>query len=119
MLSLPPSVRIWAASAPADMRKGIDGLAALVRDELKGDPLSGHLFVFRGKRANRVKVLYWDRSGYCLWLKRLEHGSFRFPEAGDASFEMEAADLGLILEGIELSGARRRARFVPGRGIVK
>ncbi len=119
MLSLPPSVRIWAASAPADMRKGIDGLAALVRDELKADPYTGHLFVFRGKRANRVKVLYWDRSGYCLWLKRLEHGRFRFPEADAVSFEMEAADLGLILEGIELAGARRRARFVPGRGIVK
>lgn len=119
MLSLPPSVKIWAASAPADMRKGIDGLAALVRDELKGDPLSGHLFVFRGKVARRVKVLYWDRSGFCLWQKRLEHGSFRFPGADAASFEMKAAELGLILEGIELAGARRRGRFVPGRGIVK
>jgi transposase len=101
------------------MRKGIDGLAALVREELRGDPLSGHLFVFRGMRANRVKVLYWDRSGFCLWLKRLEHGSFRFPEADAACFEMEAAELSLILEGIELAGAKRRARFVPGRGIVK
>ncbi|NUN48682.1 MAG: IS66 family insertion sequence element accessory protein TnpB [Candidatus Brocadiae bacterium] len=119
MLSLPPSVRIWVASEPADMRKGFDGLAALVRDELKGDPLSGHLFVFRGKRANRVKVLYWDRTGFCLWSKRLEHGSFRFPGAGAVSFEMEAAELGLILEGIDLAGATRRARFVHGRGIVK
>jgi transposase len=93
----------------------MDGLAALVREQLGADPLCGHLFVFRGMRANRVKILYWDRSGFCLWGKRLERGRFRFPDAAETCFEMEAAELSLILEGIELAGAKRRPRFVPGR----
>jgi transposase len=79
MLSLPPSVRIFVATQPADLRRSFDGLAALVRDFLAGDPLSGHLFVFRNKRGDRLKVLYWDRDGLAIWYKRLEEGTFDFP----------------------------------------
>jgi len=115
MLSWPPSVRVYLAAQPADMRRSFDGLAAMTAEVLGQDPLSGHLFVFRNKRGDRVKILYWDRSGYCLWYKRLEAGVFRFPAAAGGSVEIEAADLALLLEGIDLAGAARRRRFVPGR----
>jgi transposase len=111
VLSVPPTVRVFLATAPADMRKSFDRLAALVREEMGGDPLSGHLFVFRNRNGDRVKVLYWDRSGLCLWYKRLEEGSFRLPEANAAALELEWADLQLLLEGIDLAGAKRRRRF--------
>jgi len=111
MLSLPPSVQIFIAAEPADMRRSFDGLSALVVDVLRENPLSGHLFVFRNRRGDRVKVLYWDRSGFCLWYKRLEKGTFRFPAADGPYVELEAAELALILEGIDLAGARRRRRF--------
>jgi transposase len=93
------------------MRKSFDGLAALTRDFLGEDPLSGHLFCFRNRRGDRVKVLYWDRSGLCVWAKRLEKGVFCFPKAEGAHIEIEAADLLLILEGIDLAGAARRGRI--------
>lgn len=113
MLTLPPAVRIFIATQPTDMRRSFDTLAELTRQVLKQDPLSGHLFVFRGRRKDRVKVLFWDRSGFILWYKRLEKGTFRFPESTAGSVEIEAAELALILEGIDLSNATRRARFVP------
>ncbi len=115
MWMIPPSVRIFLATEPADMRRSFDGLAAMVRDFLKGDPLSGHLFVFRNRRRDRVKILYWDRSGFCIWYKRLEQGVFRFPLSGKSSVEVEAPELALLLEGIDLAGARRRRRFSPRR----
>ena len=119
MLMLPPSVRIFLAAEPADMRRGFDGLAYLVKDLLKEDPSSGHLFVFRNRRGDRLKILYWDRSGYCLFYKRLEQGSFHFPSPGsDGRAELEAGELLLLLEGIELRGAKRRERFtLSGAGI--
>jgi transposase len=120
VLSWPPTVRIFLSLLPADMRRGFDGLAASVREVIRHDPLSGHLFVFFNRRRDRVKVLWWDRTGYCLWYKRLERGVFHprvFPSRdGSLSVEVEAAELGLILEGIDLTGARRRVRFVPGAG---
>ena len=111
MLTLPPSVRIFIASQPADMRRSFDGLAAMVRDFLGRDPLSGHIFVFRNKKGDKAKVLFWDRSGLCLWYKRLEQGSFSFPTGANASVEVEAGELMLLLEGIDLAGSRRRKRY--------
>lgn len=115
MLSLPPTVRIYLATRPADMRRGFDGLSAMVRDTLKQDPLSGHLFVFRNRRGDRCKILFWDRSGFVLWYKRLERGTFRFPNADAGYVEVEAAELSLLLEGIDLAGARQRPRVQLAR----
>lgn len=113
MLLVPPSVRIYVCARPTDMRRSFDGLAALTRDVIRQDPLNGHLFVFCNRKIDRVKVLWWDRSGLALWYKRLEEGTFRFPSAGVDVYEMEAAELALVLEGIELSGAQRRVRYKP------
>lgn len=96
------------------MRKSFDGLSAAARDVVGGDPLSGHLFVFFNRTRTIVKVLFWDRSGFCVFAKRLERGTFHLPDvAGRASIELEAAELSLILEGIDLRGARRRPRWSP------
>jgi len=111
MLSLPPSVQIYIAVQPADMRKSFNGLSILVAEMLKKDPFSGHLFVFRNRRADRLKILYWDRSGFCIWYKLLEKGTFRFPPVAGVYMEMSATDLALILEGIDLEGARRQKRY--------
>jgi transposase len=116
MLTLPPSVRIFVCLAPADMRRSLDGLAAMTREILREDPLSGHLFVFFNRRRDRTKILFWDRSGLALYYKRLEKGVFRleaFEHPTRQRTEIEAAELALILEGIDLSNAKRRARFVP------
>lgn len=111
MLSLSSAIRIFLANEPADMRKGFDGLSQLVRDRIAQDPLSGHLYVFRNRRRDRIKVLYWDRDGFALWYKRLEKGTFRFPEAVDGHVEVTSAEMAAILEGIDLSRARRLPRF--------
>ena len=111
MLRLPASVRIFLCLAAVDMRRSFDGLAAMAEQVVRQDPLSGHLFVFRGRRGDRVKVLYWDRDGYALWYKRLEAGLFRFPVDGSEAKEISAADLGLILEGIDVRSVKRQKRF--------
>jgi transposase len=111
VLSLPATLRIFLAVEPADMRKGFDGLSPLVRDRIAQDPLSGHLFVFRNKRRDRIKVLYWDRDGLALWDKRLEKGTVRFPEAKDGRVEVTPAEIAALLEGIDLTRARRLPRF--------
>lgn len=113
VLTLPPSVRVYLASEPVDMRKSFDGLSAATREVLREDPMSGHLFVFVNRVADIVKVLFWDRSGWCVIAKRLERGRFRFPKAGSGarSVEVEAAELSLLLEGIDLSAAKRRPRW--------
>ena len=111
MLSLPPSVRIFVARGVTDMRKSFDTLAALVVDVIDEDPMSGHLFLFVNRRRNRAKILWWDRSGYALLAKRLEHGQFHiFDKAcGEPGrFEVSASELALILEGIDLRCARKR-----------
>ena len=116
MLTLPPAVRIYVAVEPVDIRKSFDGLSAAVREILLNDPLSGHLFVFRNRRSDRLKILFWDRSGYCLVYKRLERGTFHLPAAAAAHathLEMESAELALMLEGIDLRGATRRPRWDP------
>jgi transposase len=111
MWGLPPAVKIYVCAAPTDMRKSFDALSMQAREVLKLDPLSGHVFVFCNRRADRVKVLWWDRSGFCLWYKRLEEGTFCFPDRSAGVYEMEAAKLALILEGLDLSGARQRKRY--------
>ena len=79
MLTLPPTVRVYLATQPVDLRKGFDGLAGATRELIQQDPLCGHLFVFLNRRRNQVKILMWDRNGFCLLYKRLEQGTFRFP----------------------------------------
>ena len=114
MLTLPPSVRVFVYLGPADMRRSFDGLAAMTRDLIRQDPLSGHLFVFFNRRRDRVKILFWDRTGLVLWYKRLEAGVFTLPTATNphrSNVEMAWADVSLILEGIDLSGAKRQRRF--------
>ena len=114
MLSLPQSVRIYLCTQATDMRKSFDSLAALVQEHLGGDPFSGHLFVFRGKRGDRVKLLLWDRDGFALYYKRLEKGTFRFPAALDAkakSVEVTVEELSLLLWGIDPASVRRQKRY--------
>lgn len=114
MLTLPPGVRVFVATTRVDGRKGIDGLAAFVRSHLAADPLCGSMFVFFSRRADRVRVLYWDRDGYVLVTKRLEKGTFRTPwQSASGRVAIEAAELLLVLEGIDLRGARRRERWAP------
>jgi transposase len=108
MLTLPPSVRIYVALGSTDMRLGMDGLAGRVREKLQLEPLSGHVFVFRNRRGDRVKLLLWDRSGFWVLYKRLERGTFSWPTEAGVVVEMRGSDLMLLLSGIEISQTRRR-----------
>ena len=111
MLSLPPAVRIFVSTQRTDMRYGFDRLAMLAQMVLGHDPFSGHLFVFFNKRGDRCKILSWDRSGFCLWYKRLEQGTFRMPLGPEAHGEIDRRDLAMMLEGMDLRELRRRKRF--------
>ena len=106
-------VRIWLSTAPTDMRKGFDSLAALVRDHLGQDPLSGHLFLFISRPRDRIKLLYFESDGYALWYKRLETGTFRIPTVkdGGARVELKASELAMLLAGIDLRSVKRAPRF--------
>jgi transposase len=106
-------LRIWLAVAPADMRCGFDRLAELAGVVTGEDPFSGHLFVFRGRGGDRLKILYWDRDGYALWYKRLEEGTFKLPriEAGKQSVELRGSELAMLLDGIDLKSIRRVKRY--------
>jgi transposase len=98
MLRLPSETRIFMAVAPVDMRRSFDGLCATVMEVLEQNPLEGHLFLFRGKRADRVKALYWDRNGLAIWYKRLEKGKYKWPTREAASVEIFAQELALLLD---------------------
>ncbi|MCC7339639.1 MAG: IS66 family insertion sequence element accessory protein TnpB [Bryobacterales bacterium] len=111
MISLPAAVRVYLYTLPCDMRKSFDSLSALAREVVGVDPLSGHLFVYASKRADRVKILYWDRDGWALWAKRLEAGTYAFPFAATGRKEIAAWELQALLEGIDLGKSRRRKRF--------
>src|SRR3984957_17720343 len=113
MLNFPPSVRIFLATQPIDARRGFAGLAELFRQPLSGDPLSGHLFVFRNKRSDRVKLLYWDEDGFVIVYKRLEQGTFRWPAVaeGQASVTLRAAELTMLLDGVDWQKAQRSHRY--------
>ena len=113
MLNFPPAVRIWLSTKHADMRKSFDGLADLVRQHLHDDPLSGHVFVFRNKRSDRVKLLYWDEDGFVIIYKRLEEGTFRFPAVveGQGGVTLRAAELAMLLDGVDWQNAKRSKRY--------
>lgn len=120
VLGLPPSVKIYFATGLVDMRNGIDGLRAVVEQVLRKNPQDGHLFVFIGRRRDKLKILFWDKNGFVLYFKRLERGRFQLPVADEkrTRVEMEAAQLGMLLDGIDLN-AKRLERWSPSieRGI--
>ena len=104
-------VRVWLYTPPTDMRKSYDGLSALVMNTLHEAPSSGHLFVFINRKRTQMKVLYFDRSGYCVWSKRLEQGRFQYRSGGADKVTLDWTQLKLILEGIELKNTRQYKRF--------
>ena len=110
MIPVPSGVRVWLAVGRTDMRKGFDGLAAAAQDRLTQDPFSGHLFVFRGRRGDLIKVLWWDGQGLCLFAKRLEKGRFVWPSPADGKVMITSAQLGMLLEGIDWRMLRRTWR---------
>ena len=119
MLNGPPITLprpIYVATAPVDMRKSFDGLSAIVKNGFRKNPLDGTFFVFINRSADRLKILYWDRDGYALWYKRLEAGRFRLPVAftsgGEPVVLVSAAQLAMILEGIEPLAVKRQKRFI-------
>jgi len=104
-------VRVWLYAKPTDMRKQFDGLAALVRNQISEDPMSGHLFVFINRRRTYMKVLYFDRGGYCLWCKRLEQGQFNYTARRGEKQLLSWTDLKLLLDGVEVQKSRQFKRF--------
>ena len=118
MIGLIQGVKIHLCTQPTDMRRGFDGLSGMTQTLLDQDPLSGHLFVFRNRNRDKLKILYWDTDGLAIWYKRLEQGTFQFPTDGKAKEELAAgveittSQLSLLLGGIDLRSAKQRKRFV-------
>ena len=115
MIALPPQIRVFLYRLPTDMRKSFNGLVALTESALKQDPLSGSFFVFVNRRRDRIKILYWGQTGFCIWYQQLQKGTYQLP-AADVLEELETIEvtrsqLSLILDGIDLSSARQRIRF--------
>jgi transposase len=116
MLSFSPSVRIFVSTKPVDMRRSFDGLFELVQSTIRQDPYTGHLFLFRSRRGNVIKTLWWDTDGWAIFAKRLESGTFRFPDVRFVNGEYEPveinrADLLILLEGIDASSVKRFKRY--------
>lgn len=109
MIGPSPGTRVWLVAGVTDMRKGFDGLSASVNNRIHDDPYSGHLFVFRGRKGDRIKVLWWDGDGMCLFAKRLEKGKFVWPKAEDGKISLSAAQLSMLLEGIDWRMPKRTA----------
>jgi transposase len=107
------TMRIWLCVQPADMRCGFDRLAELAASVTGDDPLSGHLFLFRSRGGDRLKILLWDRDGFCLWYKRLEEGTFKLPkvEPQQRSVQLRASELAMMLDGIDLKSVKRTKRY--------
>jgi len=101
MIAPPAGTRIWIAAGITDMRRGFDRLAALIQTQLQVDPFSGQIFVFRGRRGDRIKVLWWDGDGLCLFAKRLEQGRFVWPQVAHGAVALTPAQLSMLLEGID------------------
>ena len=110
MIGLPAGTRVWLAAGTTDMRNGFDGLSMIVQSTLRHDPFSGHVFVFRGRRGDLIKVLWWSGDGLCLFAKRLERGRFVWPRAQDGLVHLTAAQLSMLLEGIDWRGPVRTWR---------
>ena len=100
---LPNSAKIYIAGMPVDMRKSINGLTVAVIENIEGKPQSGSLFVFYNKRVDKIKVLYWDRNGFCLWYKRLEKGKFLIPKTTDKCLELTVRQLNWLLDGLDFT----------------
>ncbi len=117
MIGLAHGVQVYLCTTPTDMRRGFDGLSGMAQSLLAQDPLSGHLFVFRNRNRDKLKILYWDQDGLAIWYKRLEQGTFQFPtdlkpkDEIQVGVEISARDLSLLLGGIDLRSARKRKRF--------
>jgi len=110
MIGLPGGTRVWLAAGATDMRKGMDGLAALVQTTLSENPFCGHVFAFRGRRGDLLKLLWFDGDGLCLFAKRLERGRFIWPQAQSGSVSLSAAQLSMLLEGIDWRRPQRTWR---------
>ena len=108
MIVPPTNARVLIATKPVDFRKGVMGLAAIVETEFKADPFSGVIYVFRSKRADRIKLLFWDGTGVCLLIKRLEDGKFRWPKIEDGVMRLSPAQLSALLEGLEWTRVHAR-----------
>ena len=111
MFGMPAAIRVLVAVPPEVLREGYDGLSQLARDGVKGDPLSGDLFVFANRKRDRIKILYWDRDSYAIWMKRLEKGTYRWPSPTSDHFEWTASELAAVLGGIDLDATRKRPRL--------
>jgi transposase len=120
MLTLPRSVRIYLAARPVDMRAGHDGLFAIVRNVWQRDPYQGHLFVFYGRRKDRVKVLFVERGGMVLYYKRLERGHFRIPtpQPDALTIDLDGFELGLLLDGVDLRTVHRPTLWAPPKAAI-
>src|SRR3981189_3565091 len=120
-MDLSQGARIWMASEVTDMRCGFDRLAERVNAVIGENPQSGHLFVFRSRRGDRLKILVWDRDGFVLWYKRLETGVFKLPRvmAGARSVELRASELAMVLDGIDVSKLKRVRRYERGSGSIE
>ena len=110
MIPLPSGTRVWLATGHTDMRRGMNGLALQVQETLRRDPHGGHVFVFRGRRGDLIKILWHDGQGICLFAKRLERGRFIWPSAADGVVTISAGQLGYLLEGIDWRMPRRAWR---------
>jgi transposase len=114
MIALPPQIRVFLYRLPTDMRKSFHGLVALTESAMQQDPLSGSLFVFLNRRRDRLKILYWGQTGFCIWYQQLEKGTYQLPEEPreeQEAMEVSRSQLSLILDGIDLSSVRQRRRF--------
>ena len=113
MIGFPASVRVYLSTAPTDMRRSFDGLFALVQQVFQRDPLEGHLYLFLNRRRDRVKILWWDRDGLALYYKRLEAGTYQLPVVaeGTPGAEIDATQLAMLLNGVDLRSAKRRKRY--------
>jgi transposase len=115
MIALPPQVRVFVYRLPTDMRKSFHGLVALVESAVKQDPFSGSLFVFFNRQRDRIKILYWGQTGFCIWYQQLQKGTYQLPDEksleAQQTIEVTRSQLSLMLDGIDLASVRQRMRF--------